>query len=237
MERGRFRSFSIGYMETDLWIGVDLEHYRTDMEDYALNITRELRTCLEVYIKNNPEYLVSLIPCRTGPNAPDIAVKMAGAAARASVGPMAAVAGAFAQEIGNALERAYGLEEIIVENGGDIYVNTKKPVTLSVYAGDCALSGNVGIEIPPRLFPAGICTSSATLGHALSFGSADAVTVICKDAALADAYATRFCNAVRSGKDISRVLHLSSYHRDIIAILIIADDELGIRGGVKLIPL
>lgn len=231
-----YRYFSVAFKETDLWIGVDAGHYRTGMEHYALKNLKGLRSSLEGYIQRNRDFLYSLAPCGVPEKAPDVVLNMARAAVKARVGPMAAVAGAFAQQIGKSLERAYGLKEIIVENGGDIYINTKRSLTFSVYAGESALSNKVVIGISPYLTPAGICTSSGTVGHSLSFGIADAVTVICRDAALADAYATYFCNAVRPGKSIEDILELSLQHRGIMAILIISENRFGLRGDIELFP-
>lgn len=236
MGKGRFKHFSVAFKETDLWIGVESRHYCPDMEDFTLKHLKRLRTLLEEHIRKYPEFFYSLVPYNASVNLPEIAAIMVEASKKANVGPMAAVAGAFSQEIGRLLEDAYGLGEIAVENGGDIYIKTKESTTLSVYVGNCALSDRIAIEIPPTAGPLGICTSSGRVGHSLSFGIADAVTVICKDAALADAYATYFGNIVQPGRDIKDVLAISSRCKDIIAILVVAEDKLGARGGIKLVP-
>jgi len=237
MGTDRFRSFTVNFKETDLWIGVDPDHYCSSMKGRTLEYIKRIRNLLEDYIQKHPKFKTSLVPCNTLDDAPGVARSMAKATSKAGVGPMAAVAGAFSQKIGGFLEINYGLKEIVVENGGDIYINTKRPATLSVYAGDCALSDKIAIEIPPCLCPAGVCTSSGKVGHSLSFGVADAVTVVCKDTPSADAYATCFANAVRSGKDIEGVLAISAGHENILGILIIAEDKLGVRGQIRLIPL
>jgi hypothetical protein len=237
MGKDRFEAFTVCFKETDLWIGVDPRHYCESMKEYALEQITKFRTQLEGYIQKDPGFLTSLKPYKTSMEAPCIARSMAEAAAKAGVGPMAAVAGAFSRKIGRLLERAYGLEEIVVENGGDIYIRIKEPAVLSVYAGNSRLSGKIAIEIPPSLSPLGVCTSSGKVGHSMSFGRADAVTVICRDAASADAYATYLGNIVRSGEDIESVLNMSSKHEDILGVLIIAEDKLGVRGHLKLVPL
>ncbi len=236
MGADRFKSFAVTFKETDLWIGVDPKHYCTGMKNYTQDLLKGLRASLEGYIRREPDFFYSLTPYKVSKRAPNIVTTMARAASKAKVGPMAAVAGVFSQWIGQSLERAYGLREIIVENGGDIYINTRKSATFSVYAGKCGLPDQIMFEVPSYLFPVGVCTSSGTLGHSFSFGIADAVTVICKDVGLADAYATYFCNAVQPGKDIMDVLELSSQYEDVIAIVIISEGKFGIRGDVRILP-
>jgi ApbE superfamily uncharacterized protein (UPF0280 family) len=51
--------------------------------------------------------------------------------------------------------------------------------------------------VPSQDSVLGICTSSATVGPSISFGSADAVTIFSYDVALTDAWATVVCNLIR----------------------------------------
>jgi hypothetical protein len=54
-------------------------------------------------------------------------------------------------------------------------------------------------------FPIGIATSSGRFSHALSFGDAEAATVFCKNASLADAAATAVGNVVK-GVDVEAAI-------------------------------
>ena len=81
-------------------------------------------------------------------------------------------------------------ENLIIENGGDLYIKTKNLRVVSIYAGENKFKDHLKIKISAEDSPIGICTSSGKLGHSLSFGKADAVTILSKDAFLADAVAT-----------------------------------------------
>lgn len=125
-----------------------------------------------------------------------VAVRMARAVAPfrpAFITPMAAVAGAVAEEVLAALVQP-GITRAYVNNGGDIALFLGPGESLT-----CALAIRPGA--PDRLVlqsqdtARGIATSGWR-GRSLSFGIADAVTVIARSAALADAAATMIANAV-----------------------------------------
>ena len=230
MGEGRFRSFTTGYKETDLWIGVDPDSFRDEMKAFCFDKIKIYRTELENYLATDPEYGRSLKPYKTNQYAPDLALKMAAAAKKANVGPMAAVAGAFAQQLGKDLMDNFKINEIVIENGGDLFLHLINPIIMSIFAGDSPLSGMVGIEIPKKTGSVGVCTSAGTVGPSLSFGKADAVMVACKDAALADAWATSLGNRVQTAEDIDIVLKISEQIKEILSLVIICDGKVGIRG-------
>jgi uncharacterized protein len=230
MGEGRFRSFTTGYKETDLWIGIDPCSFQDEMKIFCLDRIKLYRTELENYLAIDPEYGRSLKPYQTNRYAPELASSMAKAAQKANVGPMAAVAGAFAQKLGNDLMDNYKINEIAIENGGDIFLHLINPLILSIFAGKSPLSGKIGIEIPAKTGNIGVCTSSGTVGPSLSFGKADAVMVACKDAALADAWATSIGNRVQTAEDIDIVLKYSEQIKEILSLVIICDRKVGIRG-------
>lgn len=147
---------------------------------------------LEAYIRSDPRFGRSLEPCAVSPGAPEIVRRMAEAAARVGVGPMAAVAGAIAEYAVRAMVAA-GARHAVVDNGGDIALFLDRPVTLALYAGRYGPHG-LGLRLKPRSGLFGVCTSSATVGPSLSFGRADAATVIAGDVVLADAAATALGN-------------------------------------------
>jgi len=147
-------------------------------------------------------------------------------AARAcDVGPMAAVAGAVAQAVGEAL--LADSKQIIVENGGDIFLHTARPRTAAIYAGASPLSGTLGIRISRLNQPLGLCTSSGTVGPSLSFGKADAAIVLAESAALADAAATALGNRVKAAADIEPALEAVSRIAGIYGLAAIIGDHLG----------
>jgi ApbE superfamily uncharacterized protein (UPF0280 family) len=154
------------------------------------------RRRLEAYIKTNPTFLHTLEPV-PAPSKPLVAKLMAEAAEKANVGPMAAVAGVLADLAVKDMLRA-GCEVAVVENGGEISAISNTPIDVAVAAGDEPLSKRFGFRLTE--FPIGVATSSGRFSHALSFGDAEAATVFCKDAGLADAAATAVCNVVK-GED------------------------------------
>ena len=230
MGEGRFSSFTTGYKETDLWIGIDTDSFRDEMKSFCFDRIKIYRTELENYLATDPEYGLSLKPYKTNCYAPYLAKKMAAAATKANVGPMAAVAGAFAQKLGNELMDNFKINEIAIENGGDIFLHLINPIIMSIFAGKSPLSGKIGIEIPKKAGSIGVCTSSGTIGPSLSFGKADAVMVVCKDAALADAWATSLGNRVQKAEDIDIVLKFTEKIHEILSIVIICNGKVGIRG-------
>jgi ApbE superfamily uncharacterized protein (UPF0280 family) len=168
----------------------------TDKEeaiDVAVDSLKRNRNALEEYVKNNRKFLTSLKPVKV-PVEPDVAKLMAEAAEKAGVGPMAAVAGVLADLAVKAMLDA-GCEVAVVEDGGEVSAMSNVSVDVAVVAGDELLSKRFGFRLTE--FPVGIATSSGRFSHALSFGDAEAVTVFCGDAGLADAAATAVGNVVK----------------------------------------
>jgi ApbE superfamily uncharacterized protein (UPF0280 family) len=233
MGKGRFRSITAVYLDTDLWIGYnapDAEHLEVPIRAKVMETIRGLRAAVDDYCRRDNKFLTSLTPYESLEPAPDIIRIMFQAAHPAGVGPMAAVAGAFAGETARILEAAFELTELVIENGGDNYLKLIRPALISVFAGASPLSEKIALEIPAESTPLGICTSSGTVGPSLSFGRADAMTIACQDPARADAYATYFGNRVKNGSDIEPVLDEIGGHPDILAALIVLGDRMGIRG-------
>jgi hypothetical protein len=153
----------------------------------------------------------------------------------AQVGPMAAVAGAMAEFVSKDLLSFS--KEVIVENGGDIFLSISKERVIGIYADDSPLSLKVGIRIGSEETPVGVCTSSGTVGHSLSFGRADAVCILSKSAALADAAATSVGNIVKEKKDIDSGLKRGKEIPGVLATLIIIGDKMGVWGNIHLVQL
>jgi ApbE superfamily uncharacterized protein (UPF0280 family) len=236
MGKERFCSFSVSHLETDLWIGIDTAHasYVADIHRVALAEIQKLRSILDSYISTNHNFQESLVPIAIENNAPSIAIEMANASRIANVGPMATVAGTFAQHIGMLVKERFKLNEVVVENGGDIYLNVQDEIVMSVFAGQSPLSEKVGVRIPAAFGELGICTSAGTVGPSLSFGKADAVMIACRSTALADAYATGIANKIQTPDDIEPILEKLENEKDILSAIIICQDKMGIRGEFEL---
>jgi len=220
-------SFNVTVKETDLYIraGTNLSHQ-------AHHLVLKYRQTLEEYLLIHPHFLASMKPLPIDDDAPAIVKDMLAAAQKAGVGPMAAVAGAIAESVG--AELVPYSANVIVENGGDIYMKSRRKRTIGIYAGTSPLSGKLRLEIAGRDTPLGVCTSSGTVGHSISFGMADAVVALSPSAALADAAATAIGNIVKTQADIPNGLELAQNIDGLRGVLIIAGDQTGIWGGVKL---
>jgi ApbE superfamily uncharacterized protein (UPF0280 family) len=220
-------SFNVVDRETDLHISA-----QQNLESEALTAIRNCRGPLEEYILSHSLFLSSMEPCLVENYAPMIVKDMVEAARLADVGPMAAVAGAIAQTVGNSL-LAY-TQEIIVENGGDIFMKLLTTRLIGIYAGDSPLSGKIALEIEPDETPLGICTSSGSVGHSLSFGTADAVVILSPSATLADAAATAIGNKVKTIEDITSAIEAARDIESVTGALVIKGDKMGLWGRVKI---
>lgn len=224
-------SFQARYRETDLWIRT-----RQPLEEEALEAVLNCRRQLEAYISQHPEFLSSLVPLPEDLFAPPLVRQMLAAARTAGVGPMAAVAGAIAQAVAFSLKPQS--PELIIENGGDCYLDLEEDIKVGIFAGpDSPFTGTIGLRFTADRFPFGICTSSGSIGHSLSFGKADAVTVVSRDAALADAAATALGNLVQTPHDINKALDLAPSIPGVDGALIIIQDKIGIWGELELVTL
>jgi hypothetical protein len=223
-------SFTVLIKETDLFITAS--HVA---EHAARTAVLNARFKIEQYIQNHHEFLSSLIPLPADECAPDIIQDMLRAAAAAGVGPMAAVAGAVAEYAGRDILKQ--CDEVMVENGGDIFLQVNREITISVFAGSSSLSNRIGIKISALNSPLGVCTSSGTVGPSLSFGTADAVTIVSPSASLADAAATAVGNLVKSSSDIEKAIEAGKYIQGVAGILIIKDNQMGAWGNINLVSL
>ncbi len=200
-------------------------------------VTREIKTqrhLLESYLKRHPDFQTSLIPMDPLDNAPEVARRMARAAHCVGVGPMAAVAGAMAQCAAEAGLKA-GASEVIIENGGDLYVRTVSPVVIGLVSGTPKLTGQLAFSLQPSDTPISICSSSGHMGHSMSLGHCDLATTVGKEAALADAAATQAANLVKTEQDVNPTLERIAAIQGIDGVLIVKNDRVGLAG--KLPPL
>ena len=209
-----------------------------NIEEKGYHFVHRYRNQLENYITAHPGFLTALIPLEQDPLAPSIVKAMLKAAAAADVGPMAAVAGAIAEYVGRDLLDT-GLEEVMVENGGDIFLKRNRDSVAAVFAGQSPLNRKVGIRLPASLMPVGLCTSSGTIGHSLSLGKADSVTVLAPSALLADAAATRLGNEVSAAgrENINDVLEVARTIHGLLGVLIIRGKHMGAWGEIDLVGL
>lgn len=221
-------TFEVVERETDLFISA-----AKDLGREAREAILRYRRDIEDYIRKNPIFYSSLEPISVKIDAPAIVKAMAEAGRKAGVGPMAAVAGAMAEFVGRDLLKSS--EEIIVENGGDIFVRSAKTRTFGIYAGERSpFTGKLAVEVGPSGDGLGVCTSSGTVSHSLSFGNADAALVIAQSASLADAMATATGNMVKAPADIEKAIAFAKSVEGVKGVLILIGDKMGSWGEVKL---
>lgn len=220
-------SFRILVKETDLMVSAS-----RDLSVQTRDMVHNLRSQLEDYIRSKPDFSTTLLPCPDDPFAPEIVKEMISAARLFEVGPMAAVAGTIADFVGRGL-LDYS-EEVIVENGGDIFLKTAQPATVSVSAGDSPLSNALCLIMDPSQMPLGICTSSATVGHSLSLGVADAVCVVARSASVADAAATSLGNRIRSRHALKREIEAFRKCQMIEGGIVITGKTMATWGNIEL---
>ena len=218
----QFRTFS--------WKDTHLKVYGRDYELITRALVQE-RKKLEAYILRHPEFKDTLSPIDLLPDAPEIAQKMAKASAATGLGPMASVAGTLAQ-IGVEAAKEAGCNEAIVENGGDMYVMSPRPVTIGIYAGENSVGAQLAFHLIPGELPLAICSSSSKMGHSLSFGDCELATVIAKDGALADSVATLTCNSISNETDVEQVLDTVGKIEGIRGILVVKNSRIGLWGDL-----
>jgi len=193
------------------------------------------RNQLEQYIRSRPLFGDSLAPIEDDRFAPAIASEMIRASALVGVGPMATVAGAIAEFVGRDIMPLS--RDFIIENGGDIYLRTSVKRVVDVHAGTSPFSGRIGIALRPAPDPRGVCTSSGTVGHSLSFGKADAVCVVAGSSLFADGLATCLGNIVKKKDDIAAAVEKGQRFPGVTGILIILGDQLGAWGDLDIVEI
>jgi ApbE superfamily uncharacterized protein (UPF0280 family) len=222
--------FNVTVEQTDLHIGAQklcIEQARKSVEFSRKQVLNE--------INRRPDFLTALTPL----NAPVVAIplirQMYQASALAGTGPMAAVAGAIAEQTARDLHQFS--QEVIVENGGDLCIFGEKQRIIGIYAGKSVLSNRIGVKVLPNNQLLGICTSSGTIGHSLSKGHSDAAMVIASNTALADAVATELGNRMQHESDIQKALNWAKNIKGIQGAVVIMNDKIGAVGNIELINL
>ncbi len=218
------------------WTRKHFEHKETIVtilceEKYILIGEDRLMQCrkiLEDYIRKYPQFGTTHKPYEPIREADELILRMCSESARARVGPMASVAGTFALESLTAMLEA-GAEEAVVDNGGDIALQIREPVTISIYAGNSQIR-DLAFVIEPGDKPLGICTSSGTVGHSFSYGKADAAIVISHNVTLADAVATALGNRVHTKTDFKECFQFLEKLNEIKGAMVIVQNEVALWG-------
>jgi len=216
-------NFTVGVGQSDLFISAD-----RDLTGITLLYLSLLYKDIRSYIDEG--FMTSLKPLKAADHAPMIIKKMVDASQIFNVGPMAAVAGAISEEVAQYL--CLYSNKVIVENGGDIFVVNNNTTIVSLCFNLVDAMNEISFELGPCPSGMGICTSSGVIGHSLSFGNADAVTVICQTGYLADAAATALCNLIQDDDDIEKAIEYARGFKEILGVIIIMGGKIGIFGEV-----
>lgn len=207
---------------------------RTDLPNHNLNeYIIYIRNELENYLLKDQDFLLALEPIKRDGNLPLIVKTMVGSSNIADVGPMACVAGTISEMSLDYLI-ANDSRYSIIENGGDIAMINDEEVLCGIYSNNEVLGNDIAFKIKSRKRPLGICTSSGKIGHSISFGTSDSVTVISKSASIADGLATRIANEINgeSSEDkVSNGLECGEDYKEFFeGALIISDNHVGTIG-------
>jgi ApbE superfamily uncharacterized protein (UPF0280 family) len=223
-------AFRVIVKETDLWV-----HAREDLTAWTREQVLEQRGYLEGWITRYPEFGTTLKPWLIDEPAPAIVTEMVAAGRAAGTGPMAAVAGALAEAVATKL--CLRSDAVLVENGGDLFIHYPAPLTIAVAAGPSKLSMRLGIRLDDCSRGRALCTSSGSVGHSLSLGSADAVCVVAACGALADAAATAIGNRVQREADIGPAIEFGRRIAGVQGVLVIRGRASGAWGDLVIEPL
>jgi len=202
--------------------------------DFYIEIAKEeienRRNDIEQFIKENKDFVGALKPLNYIKNAPEIINKMCESSVKLNVGPMATVAGIIAEYAVKAMI-ADGAKHAIVDNGGDIAIFSDRAINVGIYTGNIYTDG-FALKIEPKNQIYGVCTSSGKIGHSLSFGNCDAVTVLSHNLSVADAAATALGNLVQTRRDIKNAFNILEDVDEIIGAVIFVGDHVGIWGKI-----
>lgn len=191
-------AFQVVVEQSDLWIVA-----KRDLSRDVARFLTDIRGGLKNYLLLHPEFVRSLVPVDVADDAPALVRAMARAARACNVGPMAAVAGAVAQAVADRF--ASESPDIVVENGGDVFLHSTRERLVALLAAPVQ-GARLALKLHPDGCPAALCGSSARIGPSLSFGSADLVTVLASDGALADAAATTLGNLAAGPESLPLVV-------------------------------
>lgn len=214
----------ISYEESIINFNLDDEVDYFELFSYLIY----LRKSIEDYIQQNFFFGHSFEPVDVDDCAPEIVRLMSHSSKIAGVGPMASVAGSISELLARKTI-SLGCCSGAIDNGGDIALFGDREFKIKIYASKSNFSNKYAVNIPKigRNKILGICTSSASVGHSISFGESDATTVIAESPAAADAFATALGN-IANKDNIETVIEKAKKIREIKGVCIIAKDKMGL---------
>jgi len=226
--RGINDSFELHYKYSDIFAGFGkLTMNRDIFYDRLHAALIALYDNLESYISEHKTFKTTLEPWEDKADN-DLIAKMIKYTSIANVGPMASVAGVFADEILDEAEKY--TDTVFIENGGDIALMNEQDSHVMAYSGNTEITKRIILKLPPGRW--GVASSSGRFGHSLSFGQADLVTIVAENAARADSFATAIANRVVPGAEPEGLL---AEYSDLNAVLIIWNGKMWYKGEFELL--
>jgi ApbE superfamily uncharacterized protein (UPF0280 family) len=225
--KGKY-SYRLKYKYTDLFITCDREISKEVKEPVV-----SFYNGLEEVLSRHEVFGKSLTPVKIIDNYPPIIKKMCRAAEVFKVGPMAAVAGAVCDRIAQSISGS--CDFLMIENGGDVYIKSSIPVSAVLFSSSRYFRDRLNIRITADTTPCGLCSSSGIIGHSLSLGKSDLVTVMSESTVMADTAATAIANSIKEKADVDKALAHYRDYKQIKGLIIIKDDRLAIWGELQLV--
>jgi len=217
----------VSFKESDLLICSDKEI----ASEIARGILIKYYEQIEEYVMKNPLFLTSLSPLEIDQTAPPIIKEMLENSNVTGIGPFSAVAGAVAQYVGEELLNY--CQELIVENGGDIFLKINEDKIIGVYLGQEFKINNLNLKIKKRSRAFGVASSSSSLGHSLNFGKADLVSVVAKNIIIADSFATAISNRIKKVEDVDKILAEAKNKLPIEGLLVAFGEKIFLWGDLE----
>ncbi|HID42696.1 MAG TPA: UPF0280 family protein [Archaeoglobaceae archaeon] len=221
-------SLEVAFGESDLFISLD----KGIEKEKAKEILKKYYTKIENYIKENPRFFSSLAPLEEDKDAPSIVKDMFACSRLTGIGPFSCVAGAIAFYVGKELLNFSS--EVIVENGGDIFLKINEDKKIGVYLGEKFPKKYLTLKIKKRDYPFGIASSSSYLGHSLNFGRVDLLMVIAKNSIIADGFATALSNRTKEERDVEEILEFVKNNPSLEGILIFFEGKIFLWGDFEI---
>ena len=219
-------SFTVTYKNTNIFVTSDGE-----LREEIKKLLPEIYDTVENYIALNPQFGKSFVPIKKDEDAPEIIKRMFDAAEEAKTGPMASVAGAIAEALFRSVAKKFGT--LVIENGGDIFLASDSALTCGLYSGTAF--DNFGIRIKKEFMPCGISSSSAKIGHSVSFGAATLATVISRSGAAADACATMLANKIHSETTLKNAVDECAAQKNVIGCAGIFENKIAFAGDIEFV--
>lgn len=221
-------NLELSYRESDIYLSCNKPVDEVKVKDLVKKYYSEV----EEYAMCHPQFFASLSPLAVDENAAPIIKDMLGASGLSGIGPFSAVAGAIAWYVGKEILTYCG--EVILENGGDLFLKTKEDKRIGLYAGKDFEKGFITIKVKGRDYPFGIASSSSKIGPSLNFGRADLVTVIASTSILADTFATAFSNKIKKPQDVKKIIEEAKKCSFIEGIAVVFENKITLWGALEL---